>query len=661
MIGKIGRTQRKIESLLQFGSTSRDCPAGNTLRSANPTHDAYFKRGLIAFFLKIEQTVQITTFDSSGKIEMPKLGKWDVARSYSVCFVQKMTRRISKKSLVSLTFFALISMGSSAAFGQVPIVKLDGSVTDPSPAPPIITVMRMGELKPAKPGEVPIVSMANGEVTPSLPPIVSSPGSMIPSIDVPIVGMKEEGLAPTNNLPRLTTFSEPSFGNVTPQPIIVQESPASPSDMIIEMKKEDFRRRVPSVPIMSSSSSRSGFTGSDNGAINNAPQRNLVPVTPMSSRGNPSQSYEPRQLPNQPEMPQPIKLEKNREVINPFAKASKSTTRQDAPAPIAQAPIEQDISPTVETDTLVQEDITISQDLGFIDAPVTANVPNVPSSPSLVLMGEALFMTAESRSVTVADSFGLDAFDYDMGIRITGQRVFGAEGLSISYAGIQEWNDSFNTPLSPGGGLNFTPVAGTGLGATALAPFKDAVFQQQYHNGNYHTLELNKVTWGWDVLNIFLGVRYTHYEEEFDFFSARADGQQGLLALDLENHIFGPQVGGELFYDIGGRVSTGVKGKLGLMATALERETRLISNGTSIINNTDSDVNFNFMAEFGGFVRWQVLPRGYIRGGYELWYNSSVFGADANIPGSITSNYGTTSVDDDLLIHGATIGFEFNW
>lgn len=637
---------------------------------------------MIAFSVKIAQTVQITTFDSSGKIEMPKLGKWDVARSYSDCFVQKMTRRISKKSLVSLTFFALISMGSSATFGQVPIVKLDGSVTDPSPAPapPIISVMPMGELKPAERGEIPIVSMANGEVTPSLPPIVSSPGSMIPSIDVPIVGMKETGPTPTRNLPRLTTFSEPSFGNVTPQPIIVQESPASPSDMIIEMKKDDFRRRVPSVPIVPTRRPGNAFNGRDNGESNIATQRNLVPITPMSPRENSSNADEPRQIRNPVEMPQPIKPviqegvtslagsqpapltgEKNKEVINPFAKASKSTTRQDAPAPIAQDPVAQDISPTVETDTLVQEDITISEDLGFIDAPVTANVPNVPSSPSLVLMGEALFMTAESRSVTVADSFGLDAFDYDMGIRITGQRVFGAEGLSISYAGIQEWNDSFNTPLSPGGGLNFTPVAGTGLGATALAPFKGAVFQQQYHNGSYHTLELNKVTWGWDVLNIFLGVRYTHYEEEFDFFSARADGQQGLLALDLENHIFGPQVGGELFYDIGGRVSTGVKGKLGLMATALERETRLISNGTSIINNTDSDVNVNFMAEFGGFVRWQVLPRGYIRGGYELWYNSSVFGVDENIPGSITSTYGTTSVDDDLLIHGATIGFEFNW
>ena len=431
-------------------------------------------------------------------------------------------------------------MGSSAAFGQVPIVKLDGSKTDPSPAPapPIISVMPMEQSDPVKPSEIPIVSMANGEGTPSLPPIVSSPGSMIPSIDVPIVGLKEKITKPTNNLPQLTTFSEPNFGNGTPPPIIVQESPASPSDMIIEIKKDDFRRRYPpAAPIIpSSSSSRSGFKGSSNETINNGTQRNLVPITPMSPLGNSVQADEARPITNQPEMPQPIKPiiqdsfssptevdippltgEKDKKVINPFSKASKAITRQDAPAPKPPAPIAEDVSPSVETDVLVQEDITISEDLGFVDTPVTASVPNVPSSPSLVLMGEALFMTAESRSVTIADSFGLDAFDYEMGIRITGQRVFGAEGLSISYAGIQEWNDSFNTPLSPGGGLNFTPVAGAGLGATALAPFKDAIFQQQYHNGSYHTLELNKVTWGWDVLNIFLGVRYTHYEEEFDF------------------------------------------------------------------------------------------------------------------------------------------------
>ena len=191
--------------------------------------------------------------------------------------------------------------------------------------------------------------------------------------------------------------------------------------------------------------------------------------------------------------------------------------------------------------------------------------------------------------------------------------------------------------------------------------FGGATFQQQYHHGNMHTLELNHVTWGWDVLNLFWGYRYTHYEEEFDFFSSRADGQQGLLALDHENHIFGPQIGGEMFYDIGTRLSVGLKGKLGLMANAQENETLLISNGATVINNTDSDVEFNFMGELSGFFRYQVTPRGYIRGGYEVWYNSAVTGVSGNIPATITPTMGAGVVDDDLIMHGATLGFEIIW
>lgn len=624
---------------------------------------------------------------------MPKLGKWDVARSYSACFVQKMTRRISKKSLVSLTFFALISIGSSAVFGQVPIVQLDGSALDPPQGTPpkVISVLPLEEhvKPPTEPSvSVPIIAMQNGKPLAAMPPLFSpTPASMIPSIDVPIIRMDETKVKPLPSRPSLATFSSPSFGDVVPPPIVIQEPIASPSDIILEVKKSDFLRPIPSTPIVPATSpanqqtgsSRSSFTGQ-----NGADQENLVPVRPFDSGLTPSQISTPRSLPDLPEQPirvapaaedrptplsnqnqEPLTSQKNKKVINPFSRVSKSRVPQDATIPTVQDETPQNVlqditNPPTGTDTAVGQDVVISQDLGFIDTPVTANVPEVPRSPSLVLMGEALFMTVESKSVRVNDAFGVDPFDYDLGIRITGQRIFGAEGLSLSYAGVQEWNEVARA-TSAGGGLNFAPIAGSGLGASALAPFKGATFQQQYHNGNYHTLELNKVTWGWDVLNVFLGIRYTHYEEELDFFSSRADGQQGLLAIDLENHIFGPQVGGELFYDIGGRFSTGVKGKLGLMATALDRETQLISNGTTIINNTDSDVNFNFMAEFGGFVRWQVLPRGYIRGGYELWYNSSVYSVDNNIPGSITSTYGTTSLDDELLIHGATIGFEFNW
>lgn len=616
---------------------------------------------------------------------MPKLGEWDVARSYSASFVQKMTRRISKKSLVSLTFFALISVASSAVFGQVPIVKLDGSALD---LPKATVLPALGLKEPEKTSSapilpVPIIGMQSGKLKVIVPPLASTaPTSMIPSIDVPIIRIQETDVKTSPNGPGLATFLGPEFGDVTPPTAVIQEPIASPSDIIPKKKKSDFLRPIPSTPIEPAKSpagetgiSRNTATGQriieqkSSGSVRSSdsgltPSQNLTPdVQVQPTAVSPASKGVIVPIDNQN---QAISTsEKSKKVINPFTRASKSRIPQDSTTTAVQNPGPQNVvqdftNPANGTVTQVEQDVIITQDLGFIETPVTANVPNVPQSPSLVLKGEALFMKADSNSVRLSNAFGVDPFDYDLGIRITGQRIFGAEGLSISYAGIQEWNDIARA-TSAGGGLNFAPVAGSGLGVSALAPFNGATFQQQYHHGNYHTLELNKVTWGWDVLNVFVGIRYTHYEEELDFFSSRADGQQGLLAIDLENHIFGPQVGGELFYDIGGRLSTGVKGKLGLMATALDRETQLISNGTDIINNTDSDVNFNFMAEFGGFVRWQVLPRGYIRGGYELWYNSAVYGVDDNIPGSLTSTYGTTSVKDGLLIHGATLGFEFNW
>ncbi|MDB4413612.1 hypothetical protein N9189_03705, partial [Pirellulaceae bacterium] len=157
---------------------------------------------------------------------MPKLGEWDVARSYSASFVQKMTRRISKKSLVSLTFFALISVGSSAVFGQVPIVKLDGSELD-LPKATVLPVLRLKE--PEKPSSepilpVPIIAMQSGKPKVVVPPLASTtPTSMIPSIDVPINRIQKADVKTSPNGPGLATFLGPEFGDVTPPTVVVQE------------------------------------------------------------------------------------------------------------------------------------------------------------------------------------------------------------------------------------------------------------------------------------------------------------------------------------------------------------------------------------------------------------------------------------------------------
>lgn len=283
----------------------------------------------------------------------------------------------------------------------------------------------------------------------------------------------------------------------------------------------------------------------------------------------------------------------------------------------------------------------------------------LPSSPRAFLSGEALYMTREGGTTTFSDSFSGNPFAFELGLRIRAERINGPSGPSLTYTGMQEWNQArrFNRPASDLG-IRSTSA---GLAATTLDPFTNANFQQQYHTANLHSLELNSVTWGWDVINIFYGIRYTQYQEEFDFFSSRADGQQARLLLDMENHLFGPQVGGEIFYDVGGRLSTGVKLKAGLMANSFDGETVLFSNNTEAINNSDSDLQFSFLGEMSFFTRFRIGQRAYLRSGYEVWYNSKTYGVSDNLPAVMTPNYGTTTVDNDLLIHGGTIGLEIVW
>ncbi|MEC9091072.1 MAG: hypothetical protein VX438_00090 [Planctomycetota bacterium] len=283
----------------------------------------------------------------------------------------------------------------------------------------------------------------------------------------------------------------------------------------------------------------------------------------------------------------------------------------------------------------------------------------LPRSPSATLRSEILFMGRGNGSAQLTDSLEVDPFNFEMGIRINAQRQMGVDAINLTYSGIQEWNDVGRT-TSATGSLNIDPV-GLGMPSGSLTPFTDANFQEHYHHGNLHTLELNKVTWGWDVLNLFWGFRFTHYEEELSFFSSRSDGQTGLLDLDYENNLFGPQIGGEVFYDTGRLLSFGIKTKLGLLGNAFESTTQLYSNGARHLNNGDSDFQLNVMAELGVFGRLRIGPQAFLRCGYEMWYNSSVVGIDDNLPAILTPDYGKRMLDSDLFIHGGTLGLELLW
>lgn len=295
---------------------------------------------------------------------------------------------------------------------------------------------------------------------------------------------------------------------------------------------------------------------------------------------------------------------------------------------------------------------------GYVNSAI--NESAFPRSPFAVFRAEAIYMTQSSNSVRFSDAFRMDPFDYEGGIRINAQRIFGVEGRSLTYTGLQEWNETVRANAGDDS-LGIVFFNG-GLATGSLAPFTNANFQQQYHKGSLHTIEWNTVTWGWDVLNLYWGLRASQYKEEFDFFSSTSDGQQGRLMMDFRNLIIGPQVGGEVYYDIGKIVSTGVKVKLGATANLLDRDTVLFSNGNRLIDNNDGDGKFNWLAELGLFARLRLGQRCFIRGGYDFQYNSDIYRVSENLPfNGINGNYGLNSISDSQVIHGATLGLEVLW
>ena len=250
------------------------------------------------------------------------------------------------------------------------------------------------------------------------------------------------------------------------------------------------------------------------------------------------------------------------------------------------------------------------------------------------------------------DNLGVDPFDYEFGIEVDLQNLIAGSGSEFTYTGVNEWTGFVN---SNSGSLGIVNANGN------IAAFQNAIFQQKVHRASLHSLEWNQVSWAWDVLNLYWGARFVRYEDKLEFFSARADGQQGLMDLDFENYLIGPQIGGELLNDTGRWFSSGINFKLGAGANILSRESTIIANGNRLFDNRSNEIKFNFSGEIGVFGRLRVGKNSFVRTGLEVWYNNSIFQTQQNIPGFVDATFGRVSVDDQLLIHGGSLGFEMYW
>ena len=275
------------------------------------------------------------------------------------------------------------------------------------------------------------------------------------------------------------------------------------------------------------------------------------------------------------------------------------------------------------------------------------------------LIAEALYFDREDGSISASNFGGPGAFDWDIGYRITlGRRADATSGNEFSYMGIPSLEKS-RTTTDPIGRINARFTSNDGFTGVESSAFRNAVEQNQTKETGLHSLEFNRVKWGWDVIKTFVGLRYIHVDDDYRMFSRNIAGETGEFEMNALNNMFGPHIGGELFYDIGYRVSLSMFGKAGGYVNFNRVDTSLNNNGAQFIDTRDENVTLSGSLELGLIGHWQMSREARLRFGYNVLWLGEVASVSDNFSPNLSPLTGSDAGDsDDMFFHGLSVGLE---
>ncbi len=287
----------------------------------------------------------------------------------------------------------------------------------------------------------------------------------------------------------------------------------------------------------------------------------------------------------------------------------------------------------------------------------------VACKPYWYIRGEAVYMELNSgdRS-TFSRNFALDEFDFEFAPRITvGSVPDCVHGWEATFVGPLEWD--MGTSLTNGaGGINTLLVPGAPIVAGDLSTFNNSVFQSQDYHAEYFSMEASKILVGWEVAKILVGARYIDYDELYNYNSRDAGGNRGLLRSDVENSLFGFQVGMDLLYPVSCHGSIDFRGRAGGYLNFAESDTRLFNAGSTVVAAIDEDTELAGVFEVGAGYSYALGEMLTLRAGFEAWYISGLATATDQISPVVNSNLGRSiRMDDDIFITGVTASAQFKF
>ena len=273
---------------------------------------------------------------------------------------------------------------------------------------------------------------------------------------------------------------------------------------------------------------------------------------------------------------------------------------------------------------------------------------------------EGLYISRTDGDIVNSNFGGLGNFNGNAGWRVTfGSRSDVTRGNEFSYLGTSSLEDSI-TRNDPAGRLSALWSVSPFFSGGELSPFTNSVSQTESKETKLHSIEFNRVRWGWDVIKTFVGFRVIHVGDEYRFNSTNNVGEQGEFSMDIENNLIGFHVGEELFYDIGYRTSFSAAGKLGLYGNVSQADTVLSKDGIQILNANDDNGTVSGSIDFNLSAHYQINQRARLKAGYNALWLGNVSSVSDNIPSTISPFTGSGVSDtDDMFFHGISIGLEF--
>lgn len=276
---------------------------------------------------------------------------------------------------------------------------------------------------------------------------------------------------------------------------------------------------------------------------------------------------------------------------------------------------------------------------------------------------EALYWKQEEdQSLGFTQRRNLSDFDYEWGGRVTlGEMLDCINGWEFVYTGPFEWNRTLDV-TGPGLNSSFRTLAPLPTAPALLDTFFNANVQSQSLQTKLSTYEVNRRWFATDLFSTLIGMRFASYNENFNFSSVGPNGF-GLFTNRTTNFLIGAQVGVNMYRPVTQRLSYGGWGKAGVYANFAKNKNLLQNNNDFIIDNSQrSDTSVAGILQGGLSLRYQILPRLVLSGGYEAMFipgvatvaNQQTFPLTETSPNRVDQ-------DDSVFFHGANAGFEYSY